>query len=92
MLKRLKSWLKSHKLTAKKRRHHKRWELLMRGGVMRDTKTEKEYTTSAMVTDDGVIVDHMAGRRFGGECVEPMFVRPFGLKEDKFWNLKSTRQ
>lgn len=82
MLKQLKSWLNARKLTAKKRRHHKRWELLMRGGAMRDTKTEKPHRTLAVVTDDGVIVDYMDGRRIGGECVEPMIIRPFGLPRE----------
>jgi len=75
----LKRVINSLRIRAKKARHRKYLARLLHSG--------RDYRTSAIVTDDGVRVDYMAGRVTGGEHVSPVFVRPirpFGMRRDKF--------
>lgn len=58
--------------------HQRCLELIMRGGTVRGTETEKE------MADEELLVDYMSGPSVCGEHVTPMFIRPFGLRRDKF--------
>ena len=45
---------------------------------------DSDHKTLATVSDDGVIVDYIDGRNIGQRGVTPMFIRPFGMRRDKF--------
>jgi hypothetical protein len=62
----------NYQLRQKKQRHHLRWELIMSGGTMRDTETEKPDRTT--VNDDGILVDYTDGRFVGQRPVNPVFI------------------
>ena len=58
-----------YKLQQKKQRHHEDWAKLMRSGL-----TIRDYETSAIISDDGIIIDYMDGQRVGQKYVSPVYL------------------
>ena len=59
-------------ITERIERHRQNWEVLMRGGAMRDSETDKDCET------EEVVVDYIDSRGIGQRPVTPMIIRPFG--------------
>ena len=64
----------TYQVKQRKQRHHENWKLIMSGEAVRDTKTEKSHKTSAIVDDDGELVEYMDGRFVNQRHVCPVFI------------------
>lgn len=76
-IKRFKTLVQTYLQNQKEQRHHKQWaqNLLSMSGAVRNKDTEKQdHKTIAEVSDDGIVVDYMDGRKIGQRHVNPLYI------------------
>lgn len=61
--------VEAYKLEQKKQRHHERWAKLMHSG-----QAVRDHETLVTITDDGLLIDYMDGRKVGQKYVNPVSI------------------
>ncbi|EGW36501.1 hypothetical protein [Desulfosporosinus sp. OT] len=76
-IKRFNALVQTYLQNQKEQRHHGQWNqiLLSMGGSVRGMNAEKQsHKTLAEVSDDGIVVDYMDGRKIGQRHVNPLYI------------------